>query len=213
MPGAGSGATGGTGGSGAGGAAGGAGSGGAGGGSQVFKSIADLMNVPGRETFDRTTMQKIADHVTVDDQPYHANLVNINTAPPEVLATVPGMDHATLQAIVDFRQGGGAFQSLGDLFGIANLTRQQYINVIGHLCTKSSLYRVRVRVASRGQQSIYAVWALVEMTDYGPRIRQWHEVGRDPGWASWQPAQTLPAATPPAASGNTGTALTTGNTN
>jgi type II secretory pathway component PulK len=197
-----------------GGAAGGPGAGGGGGAAanQVFKTIGDLMNVPGRETFDRTTMQKIADHISVDDQPYHDSLININTASQEVLATVPGMDHATLQAIIDFRQGGQAFQSLGDLFGISSLTRQQYINVIGHLCTKSSIYRVRIRVAMPGQQSIYAISALVEMTDYGPRIRQWREVSRDPGWASWVTTQQLPTPTPPAATGNTGTPVTTGNT-
>ena len=119
------------------------------------------MNVSGRETFDRTTMQQIVDHISIDDQPYHTNLVNINTAPQEVLATVPGMDHATLQAIMDYRQGGNYFQSLGDLFANTNLTRQEYINVIGHLCTKSSIYRIRVRVAMPGQQSIYAVSAIV----------------------------------------------------
>ena len=192
--------------------AGGAGAPAAAGGSGVFKATADLMNLPGRETFDRTTMQKIADHITVDDQPYHDGLVNINTAPPEVLATVPGMDHATLQAIVDFRQGGSVFQSLGDLFGIASLSRQQLINVVGHLCTKSSLYRVRVRVKAPGQQGIYAVYAIVEMTDYGPRIRQWHEVTRDPGWANWVAATVLPSPSPPPSNGNTGTPLTTGNT-
>lgn len=188
-------------------------SGQAGASSQVFKTIADLMNVPGREVFDRTTMQAIADHISVDDQPYHDNLVNINTASPEVLATVPGMDHTLLQAIVDYRQGGAAFQSLGDLFGISSLTRQQFINVVGHLCTKSSVYRVRVRVAMPGQQSVYAIAGIVEMTDYGPRIRQWREVTRDPGWSSWVRAQPLPAPTPPAATGATGTPVTTGNTN
>lgn len=171
------------------------------------------MNVPGRETFDRATMQKIADHVSVDDQPYHESLVNINTAPPEVLATIPGMDHATLQAIVDYRQGGNVFQSLGDLFGITTLTREQYINVIGHLCTKSSIYRVRVRVAMPGQQGIYVVTALVELTDYGPRIRQWREITRNPGWSSWIASPVLTAPSPTASTGSPGSPVTTGNTN
>ena len=195
------------------GTAGGAAPGGGGAAAQVFKTIGDLMNVPGRETFDRATMQKIADHISVDDKPYHENLVNINTAPQEVLATVPGMDHATLQAIVDYRQGGSVFQSLGDLFGITTLTREQYINVIGHLCTKSSIYRVRVRVAMPGQQGIYAISALVELTDYGPRIRQWHEITRKPGWSSWVASPVLPTPSPIAATGDAGTPVTTGNTN
>lgn len=176
----------------------------------AFKTIADLMFVPGRQTFDRATMQNIADRVSVDDQPYHENLVNINTAPAEVLATVPGMDHTILQEILNYRQNGQAFQSLGDLFSIQNLTRQQYINVISHLTTKTSVYRVRIKVRTPGQPSVYAVSALVELTDNGPRIRQWREVPRTPGWSTWITPVALPTPTPPAAPTTSGTTSGTG---
>ena len=172
--------------------------------SGVFKSIADLMAIPNRrQTFDRETMQQIADKVTVDDKPYHENLVNINTATAEVLATVPGMDHSTLQAILDYRSDGKAFQSLDDLFSISSISRQQYMNTLPHLCAKSSLYRVRVRVMTQGQSSIYAATALIEMTDNGPRVRQWREVPRASGWETWVDSTTLPAPSPPTSTTST----------
>ena len=193
--------TGGAGNSGAsGGGTGQSGAGGASGASRpIFKTIADLMYIPGRTTFDRETMQKVADRVTVDDVPYHDNLVNINTAPAEVLATVPGMDHESLKAILSYREGGKAFQTLGDLFSIASITRQQFLNFAARLCTKSSLYRVRIQVRSQGSPSVYAAVAMIEMTDNGPRIRQWREVSRSPGWDKWAASAALPAPSPPSA--------------
>src|SRR5204862_349720 len=87
---------------------------------------------------------------------------SISRAPAEVLATVPGMTHDALNAIISHRQGGGAFQSLGDLFTLDGITQQTMQNILSHLCTKSSAYRVRIKVRTQGQQSLYAVTALVE---------------------------------------------------
>lgn len=183
MPGAGTGTTGtGTGGTGGTAAA-----------ATAFKSLGDLLSVPG---FTQTVMQQIADKLSVDAKAYHPDTVNINTASQEVLAAVPGMDHATLQAIVAYRQGGQAFQSLNDFFGLQGLTRTQFQNVVGHLCTKSAFYRVRVRVRMPGQDSMYAVTALVQLTESGPQILQWKEAQRSPGWAYWAPSTTLPTPTP-----------------
>ncbi len=182
----------------AGGQGGGQGSGGQGGSggsasaTVVFKTLADLLYVPG---FTRTVMQSIADKIAIDDKPYRENVVNINTAPSEVLALVPGMDHTTLNAIVQYRQGGQAFQTLGDLFTLQDMQRQNFINVIAHLTAKTSTYRIRVRVRSSSQSAPVAVSALVELTDSGPQIIQWREVSRTPGWSTWTAPVTLPAPT------------------
>jgi type II secretory pathway component PulK len=171
----------------------------AGGASQVFSSIGTLLEVPG---FTRPVMQQIADRITVSDAPYRDWVVNINTAPSEVLATVPGMQRSVLDAIVQYRQGGQAFQTLGDLFSIQSITRTQYESVLARLATKSSTYIVNIKVRTPGQQDVYAVSALVELDPTGPVVLQWREVPRSPGWATWIHPMALPTPTPPAASGN-----------
>ena len=153
--------------------------------------------------FSKTIMQSIADHIAVDDKAYHENLVNVNTARAEVLATVPGMTHDAMNAILAYRQGGQAFQSLGDLFTLTGITQQVMQNILPHLCTKSSVYRVRIKVRTAGQQSQYAATALVELTDAGPTVLQWRESPRIPGWSAWQAPPNLPTPAPPAAIGNT----------
>ncbi len=180
--------TGGAGGTGGTGTAGGTGTTG----TTTFKTIADLLTIPG---FSQTVMQQIADYVSVDSNQYHPNLININTAPQEVLALVPGMDHATVNAIIQYRQSGQAFQSMGDFFMLQGLTRQEFQNVMASLCAKSSIYRVRIKVRTPGQQSIYATTAYVEMTDNGPQLLQWRETPAVPGWAYWVPSPVLIAPT------------------
>jgi type II secretory pathway component PulK len=163
-------------------------------GTTAYKTLGDLLSVPG---FTQTVMQQVADQLSIDAKAYHADMVNINTAPQEVLAAVPGMDHTTLQAILAYRQNGQAFQSMNDFFSLQGLTRTQFQNVVGKLCTKSSFYRVRVRVRMPGQDTQYGVTALVQMTESGPQILQWKEAQRTPGWAYWLPSPTLPTPTPP----------------
>jgi len=187
---------------------GGATPGGASAGGQGFTDIGQLLQLIG---FSKTVMQGIVDHITVDDNAYHENLININTAPAEVLATVPGMTHDALNAIINYRQGGQAFQSLGDLFTLDAITQQTMQSILPHLCTKSSAYRVRIKVRTRGQQSLYAVSALVELTDAGPTILQWREYPRVPGWSAWQTPPSLPTPAPPTASGSPTTSRTTAN--
>lgn len=146
-------------------------------------------------------MQQIADYLAVDSSQYHTSLINVNTAPAEVLATVPGMDQTTLDAITQFRQSGQTFQTLGDIYALSGVTRAQLQSVAGSLCTKSSIYRVRVRVRVPGQQGEYAVQAYVQMTDNGPQLMQYREVPRLPGWAYWVPSPKLVAPTTNPASG------------
>ena len=166
--------------------------------SNTFKNIGDLMSVTG---ITASVMQQIADYVSTSSGQYNPNLVDINTAPAEVLATVSGMDQTTLDAITSYRQGGQVFQTMGDFFALSGLTRQEIQNVAGALCTKSSIYRVRIKVRTAGQDNIYAVQALVQLTDNGPQLIQYREVSRVPGWSYWVPSPVLQAPTTSPATG------------
>jgi type II secretory pathway component PulK len=190
-------------------------------------SIADLMGVaiPGGQggqgggnlVWPRTVMQQVADRITVTDGQYRNGIINVNTAPAEVLATIPGVDETVYNAIIQARQSGTVFTGMNDLFQITNLNREQFRALVDHVCTKSSVYLVRVKVRMPGGGRIYAAQALVELTappqqaasgagatggaggtggaagqpadanqpPPTPKILQWREVGRSPGWANW----------------------------
>jgi DNA uptake protein ComE-like DNA-binding protein len=170
-------------------------SGGTGGGSgtsQAFTTIGDLMKVSG---FTPQVMAGLIDKVAVNNNPYRNNVVDINTAPAEVLATVPGMDMTLLNAILQYRSTGQAFQTLADLFTLPGITAAELQNTVGHLTAKCSTYRIRVLVRMRGSQQVYAVQALAELTPNGPQILSWHHVQRAPGWWQWSPPPVLPTPT------------------
>ncbi len=166
---------------------GGAGSGGA---SSGYTSIAALLSVPGMNS---ATLQKIADYLTTDSGSTRNDVVNVNTAPAEVLASVPGMDRQTLNAILNYRQNGQVFATMGDLFALQGVTAADLGRVIEHLSTKSSFYKVHIQVRMPGQQTVSAFSALVQVTGSYPQVLQWREVSRTTGWAYWTTPPTLPA--------------------
>ncbi|MCX6359115.1 MAG: type II secretion system protein GspK [Armatimonadetes bacterium] len=169
-------------------------------GAEGVKNVSDLLNVPG---FTRTVMQSIGDKVTATDDQFRAGVVNVNQAPGEVLAALPGVDQAVLSALMTARQGGTVFAGLNDVFQLTALNRQQLQVLIDNLCTKSSVYLVRVRVRMPGLAMPYVVEALVDLpapatsaveaaadAQSAPapgRVLQWREVARNPGWSSWRP--------------------------
>ncbi|MDE2126407.1 MAG: general secretion pathway protein GspK [Armatimonadetes bacterium] len=192
----------------AGGAKGGAaGGGGAAATTNTYTTIADLLKVPG---ITPTVMQQIGDMVTTDTGQYRIDKVDVNTAPQEVLAMVPGMTRSLLDAIVQYRQSGQAFQSLGDLFALPSVG-SQIGAVIGDLSTRSSTYLVRVKVRTAGSPRTTAYEAMVELRPEGAAILQWRAVGQNPGWTQWVPGPVLPQATIPASSSSgTGSASGSG---
>jgi general secretion pathway protein K len=179
-----------------------------------IRSIADLLGVyPG---FTRTFMQNNADKLTVTDDKERINLINLNSAPAEVLATIPNVDQTVYNALVNARNSGTTFNTIGDLFSLTQLNRTQLAALVDNVCTKSSVYLVRIRVRTAGSPRIFAAEALVEIslpsqtasttgssagttstTDTSsttpalPKILQWREVGRYPGWRTWTAAPSI----------------------
>ena len=167
-------------------------------GGQNLSSIADLLNVPG---FTRDIMRQIGDKITVTDDEYRNGMLNINTAPAEVLAAIPNVDQDVYNAIIEARQNGTVFQGLNDLFQLTALNRQQLQALVDNVCTKSSVYLVRLKVRVHGSAEVRAFQALVEVmpepTETGgtsgdtttstavASIYQFRRVGRNPGWQSW----------------------------
>ncbi|NLH99790.1 MAG: general secretion pathway protein GspK [Chthonomonadales bacterium] len=158
-----------------------------------LSSIAGLLDIPG---FTRQIMQQIGDKITVTDDEYRAGVININTAPAEVLAAIPNVDQTIYNAVIEARQGGTVFTGLNDLFQLTALNRQQLQALVDNVCTKSSVYLVRIKVRERGAREVRAFQALIEVqpptqaedgTEVAaqPKVYQFREVGSDPGWRSW----------------------------
>lgn len=63
-----------------------------------------------------------------------AQMVNINTASIEALATLSGIGEKTAQAIVDYRDENGPFSIIEDIKNVKGIGDVKY-NIIKHLIT------------------------------------------------------------------------------
>lgn len=76
-----------------------------------FASTGQLLDLPG---WNRATLGKVMDFVTTTDEEKLPGVINIMTAPKEVLLALPGMDETKATGLIDWRaQEGLTIDSIG----------------------------------------------------------------------------------------------------
>ena len=113
-----------------------------------YTSLAQLRSAA---QLDFGTIARIIDYLTVDDSLVQRGKVNVNTAPAEVIALLPGSSEALAEAIV-VKRAAQPFRSLGDVVTmLVDLPDGPAIfeQMIDHVETKSSSFVIE----SMGQTS------------------------------------------------------------
>jgi len=107
---------------------------------QRVSAPADLLGVP------NLTREKVAqayDRLTATEDERREGLVNLNTAPAEVLAALAvEMDAALAQAIIDRRETEGAFTNVGDLLLMENISDDVFRAIADRCTTRSKVFQV-----------------------------------------------------------------------
>ncbi|MFW6146494.1 MAG: type II secretion system protein GspK [Planctomycetota bacterium] len=121
---------------------------------QPFASVGELLTrpltVPGPEnqpvtvTIPRTAFATFVDQLTVTDAPVLDGRVNVNTAPAEVLACLPGIDTTTAAALIGHRRTADrdALRSIGWLLAI--LDDEAFRDTAPHVTTRTAQFRFEV---------------------------------------------------------------------
>ncbi len=132
-----------------------------------FNSLMDLLNVRAQrqQSNDNSdddegkvkeiTLKWLAEHLdelTLTDDERIPGRINVNTAPREVLQTLPQMTSTAADAIVRRQVGGeGPFESVGELLSSKTLTEDQFKSVAERMTVRSSVFEIRsVGVTNRG---------------------------------------------------------------
>jgi type II secretory pathway component PulK len=105
----------------------------------AFASPADLVRVP------NLPVEKIAeiyDRLTTSTSTERPGLINLNTAPPEVLAVLPGLDEAMAEALVARREKQGPFTQVGEMLLVEGITPEAFRQAADLLTMRSSVFRV-----------------------------------------------------------------------
>lgn len=107
--------------------------------SRQFTSPADLLQV---RRLSRDKVAQIYDRLTATDAETLYGLVNVNTAPPEVLAALPGMSDDVVQAIIT-RRDEQPFTDIGEVLSINSISTSVFQQIAGRLTTRSKTFSVR----------------------------------------------------------------------
>jgi competence ComEA-like helix-hairpin-helix protein len=95
----------------------------------------------GPSVISQDLLEQIADHLTLaggDQQ----GLINLNTAPLEVLICLPGVDRPLAQAIINYRKSSGYFDNVAQLLRVDGMNRAIFKQVVPLVTTRSETYRI-----------------------------------------------------------------------
>ena len=101
-----------------------------------------LENGAGEVLVSRELFTSIADDITVQKERTLHGVVNVNTAPVEVLACLPGLGEELAWNIVSHRQGRGEFTSIGELLDVPGITADVFKAVCSRLTVRPGTYRI-----------------------------------------------------------------------
>lgn len=122
-----------------------------------IRSLLDLQRVLPREK-----LIAVWERLTTTDEEMQYGLVNLNTAPPEVLIALTPDNSAVVDEILSYREQNGGFQSVGELLNIASLTQTELSRFINRVSVKSAVFRIRALGIVGNQRSVYLIDAIVE---------------------------------------------------
>lgn len=87
-------------------------------------------------------LMDIADRLTVGSTRAQAGAVNINTAPPEVLACLPRMNRQIAEAIIRYRSSSGYFPNIAWLLKVDGIDREVFKALAPRVTARSETFRI-----------------------------------------------------------------------
>lgn len=126
-----------------------------------------------QKVFNLDQIAQIIDWVCIDTED-KTNRININTAPYEVLMTLPGMTEALAQEIMTYRESNlGPFTSRADLLQVNGMTEEVFRELIDYVTVQS--YQFRIVAEGQEGETRLRIETVVDVGQDPPRILYWRE--------------------------------------
>ena len=134
-------------------------------------------NAPsGDKVFTTDQLKRWADAMTISSDTMLPGLINLNTASPEVLATVEGLTQDDVTQITLLRGAESApFKSLGDLFNLPGMTAEKFKQICGKFTTRSNQFTVHAIGTLPQAQTRQQIEAVIERDSDSAHILYWRE--------------------------------------
>ncbi len=121
-----------------------------------------------------STFVRIVDDLSLNDDQTLVGRININTAPREVLKTLPDITDERADAIVRYRQNN-IYTSIGELMTAGGLTREQFAKIEGHVTVRSCVFRIKSHGYADSGLAEAAIECVVDVGGIVPRVLYWLE--------------------------------------
>jgi competence ComEA-like helix-hairpin-helix protein len=96
----------------------------------------------GPPVISQELLEQIADDLTLASQTDLPGLININTAPLEVLMCLPGVEQTLAQAIINYRKSTGYFDNVAGLLKVDGMTRAIFKQAVPLVTARSETFRI-----------------------------------------------------------------------
>lgn len=117
----------------------------------------------------------IADRITTADQRVLTGLVNVNTAPREVLLCLPGLEESNVDALLAKRRSAGA--DLANLAWVAEvLPREKAEAVGGMITTRAFQFSADIIAVSGDGRAFRRYWTVIDTRSSPPRVLVWKDL-------------------------------------
>lgn len=123
--------------------------------------------------------EQIADRLTVSDDETLPGLVNVNTAPKEVLLCLPELEEADVEALVSYRQSNNSLDSVA---WVARVLDREKATAIGpHITVRSFQYSADIICLSGNGRAYKRYKAVFDTQGEQPQVVYWKSLTRF-GW-------------------------------
>ncbi len=148
-----------------------------------FGSVDDLRQVPVMTTDEMATF---ADKLTATDESTIPGLINVNTAPQEILELLPNMDANKAQAIINHRQTGdeqksgtqeqgGPFENVGQLLQVQGMDEETFRQLVSRVTYRSQVFQLDASSVALDDKIIGKCLAVVDRSGQTIQIKYWRQ--------------------------------------
>jgi DNA uptake protein ComE-like DNA-binding protein len=108
-------------------------------------------------------LEQIADDLTLANGADQSGLININTAGPGVLTSLPDVDQPLAQAIINYRKSSGYFENVAALLKVDGMSRAIFKQVVPLVTARSETYRIICEGKINSSGALQRVEAIVHI--------------------------------------------------
>ncbi len=113
----------------------------------------------------------LADKLTTSDEKTLSGLVNVNTAPKEVLLCLPGLEDSDVESLLTYRERNGAQSSLAWIVDV--LDREKAVAIGSYITVRSSQYSADIVCLSGSGRAYKRYKAVFDVQGSSPRLVYW----------------------------------------